>query len=271
MVQLDGRVALVSGASGGIGSAVADRLTADGASVVRSDLRAPVDGMACDVRDEASCARVVRQVLATHGHLDILVNVAGIGRASLVGNLDPSVWRDIIEVNLTGTFLLSQSALPALLETKGFDRQHGLGGRSASDAVQRGLLRLKRRRDHADQVDGYRTGPDGGTGQCGVPGLGGHPDAALLHPAGGSRSGPSGPGCFPMGRVIQPAEVAGAVAYLASDEAANVTGTTLVIDGAASALIEASDTVSVSTAERRTLPGRRPVTVPSRTTSWPAT
>ena len=112
MAHLDGRVALVSGASGGIGRAVADRLAADGASVVRSDVRVPVDGIVCDVRDEASCAQAVAQVLASYGQLDILINVAGIGMASLVGDLQPSVWREIIEVNLTGTFLLSQKALP---------------------------------------------------------------------------------------------------------------------------------------------------------------
>ena len=235
MAHLDGRVALVSGASGGIGTAVVDRLVADGASVVRSDVRAPADGIVCDVRDEASCARAVSQVLASHGQLDILVNVAGIGVASLVGNLEPSVWREIIEVNLTGTFLLSQQALPALLRTKGsIVNMASVAGLRATPynaaycASKGGVILLTKSM-------AIELAPAGRPGQRSVPGLGGHPHAAFLHPPRGGRSGPSGPGCFTHGGVIEPAEVASAVAYLASDEAANVTGTTLVIDGGASA------------------------------------
>ena len=119
MGRFDGRVALVSGAASGIGLAVSDRLEDEGAAVVRSDIHPIAGGIVCDVRDATSCAAAVASVLGDHGRLDILANVAGIGISRTIQDLDPTEWRDIIEVNLTGTFLLSQSALPALLETKG--------------------------------------------------------------------------------------------------------------------------------------------------------
>ncbi|HWF21215.1 MAG TPA: SDR family oxidoreductase, partial [Acidimicrobiales bacterium] len=119
MGRFDGRVALVSGAASGIGLAVSDKLEHEGAVVVRSDIHPIAGGIVCDVREASSCAAAVASVLGDHGRLDILANVAGIGISRTIQDLDPAQWRDIIEVNLTGTFLLSQSALPALLETKG--------------------------------------------------------------------------------------------------------------------------------------------------------
>jgi meso-butanediol dehydrogenase/(S,S)-butanediol dehydrogenase/diacetyl reductase len=235
MTHLADRVALVSGALGGIGGAVADRLVADGASVVRSDVHAPADGIACDVRDEASCARAVAQVLATHGQLDILVNVAGIGGASLVDTLEPSVWRDIIEVNLTGTFLLSQKALPALLETKGsIVNMASVAGLRATPynaaycASKGGVIMLTKSM-------AIELAPRGVRVNAVCPAAVDTPMLRSFTLPEGADLGLLARAASPMGSVINPTEVAGAVAYLASDEAAHVTGTTLVIDGAASA------------------------------------
>jgi NAD(P)-dependent dehydrogenase (short-subunit alcohol dehydrogenase family) len=110
---------LVSGAARGIGLATSDRLEEEGAVVVRSDLRPIPGGVVCDVREASSCAAAVAFVLEQHGRLDVLANVAGIGRARTIADWDPDEWRAILDVNLTGTFLLSQCALPALVETKG--------------------------------------------------------------------------------------------------------------------------------------------------------
>jgi NAD(P)-dependent dehydrogenase (short-subunit alcohol dehydrogenase family) len=235
MGRFDGRVALVSGAAGGIGAAVADRLATEGAEVVRCDLTETTDGIVCDVRDVDSCAAAVARALDEHGRVDILANVAGIGSASLIGEVTPDGWRQIIEVNLTGTFLLSQQALPALLETRGAIVNMGsVAGLRATPynaaycASKGGVIMLTKSMALELAGAGVRvnavcpasvdtpflrnfTVPEGA-------------DLKLLTRA-----------ASPMGRRIDPAEVAAAVAYLASDDAATISGTTLVIDGAASA------------------------------------
>ncbi len=173
--------------------------------------------------------------LERHGRLDVLANVAGVGRSRTIADMTPDEWREIIEVNLTGTFLLSQAALPALLESRGVIVNMGsVAGMRATPynaaycASKGGVIMLTKSMAIELARAGVRVNavcpasvdtpflrdfeiPDGA-------------DMSLLARA-----------ASPMGRVIDPAEVAAAVAYLASDEAATVSGTTLVIDGAASA------------------------------------
>ncbi len=235
MGRLDGSVALVSGAASGIGRAVAVRLAAEGATVVGCDVVGTSDGIVCDVRDAEACAAAVSTVLARHGRLDILANVAGIGISRLIGDLAPDEWRRVIDVNLTGTFLLSQAALPALLESKGSIVNMGsVAGLRATPynaaycASKGGVIMLTKSMALELAKAGVRVNavcpasvdtpflrnfelPDGA-------------DMALLTRA-----------ASPMGRLIDPDEVAGAVAYLASPDAATISGTTLVIDGAATA------------------------------------
>jgi NAD(P)-dependent dehydrogenase (short-subunit alcohol dehydrogenase family) len=239
MGRFQGRVALVSGAASGIGDAVSTRLADEGATVVRSDVRQgagdTVTDVVCDVRDPEACAAAVAYVLDTHGRLDILANVAGTGVSRMISDLTPEEWRLVIDVNLTGTFLLSQSALPALLESKGVIVNMGsVAGLRATPynaaycASKGGVIMLTKSMAIELAKAGVRVNavcpaavdtpflrnfrlPEGA-------------DMTLL-----ARSS------SPMGRVIDPAEVAAAVAYLASDDAATVSGTTLVIDGAATA------------------------------------
>ena len=235
MGRLDGRVALVSGAASGIGRAVAERLGAEGAQVVGCDL-ADRDGMVvCDVRDQSACVAAVGEALDRHGRLDILANVAGIGISRLIGELTPEEWRRVIDVNLTGTFLLSQAALPALLETRGtIVNMASVAGLRATPynaaycASKGGVIMLTKSMALELAKAGVRVNavcpasvdtpflrnfelPEGA-------------DMALLTRA-----------ASPMGRLVDPDEVAGAVAYLASADAATISGTTLVIDGAATA------------------------------------
>lgn len=235
MERFEERVALVSGAASGIGRAVADRLADEGAIVVRSDVQAVADGVVLDVTDPDSCAAVVAFVLETHGRLDVLANVAGIGLSRMIADLTPQEWRHVIDVNLTGTFLLSQSALPALLESRGVIVNMGsVAGLRATPynaaycASKGGVIMLTKSMAIELAKTGVRVNavcpaavdtpflrnfrlPEGA-------------DMSLL-----TRSS------SPMGRLIDPAEVAAAVAYLASDDAATISGTTLVIDGAATA------------------------------------
>jgi NAD(P)-dependent dehydrogenase (short-subunit alcohol dehydrogenase family) len=235
MGRFDGRVALVSGAASGIGLAVSDRLEDEGAAVVRSDIHPIAGGIVCDVRDATSCAAAVASVLGDHGRLDILANVAGIGISRTIQDLDPTEWRDIIEVNLTGTFLLSQSALPALLETKGTIVNMGsVAGMRATPynaaycASKGGVIMLTKSIAIELAKAGVRVNAVC-PASVDTPFLRGFElpegaDMSLLTRA-----------SSPMGRMIDPAEVAAAVAYLASDDAATISGTTLVIDGAATA------------------------------------
>jgi NAD(P)-dependent dehydrogenase (short-subunit alcohol dehydrogenase family) len=235
MGRFDGRVALVSGAASGIGLAVSDKLEHEGAVVVRSDIHPIAGGIVCDVRDASSCAAAVASALGDHGRLDILANVAGIGISRTIQDLDPAEWRDIIEVNLTGTFLLSQSALPALLETKGTIVNMGsVAGLRATPynaaycASKGGVIMLTKSMAIELAKAGVRVNAVC-PASVDTPFLRGFElpegaDMSLLTRA-----------SSPMGRMIDPAEVAAAVAYLASDDAATISGTTLVIDGAATA------------------------------------
>jgi NAD(P)-dependent dehydrogenase (short-subunit alcohol dehydrogenase family) len=235
MRRFEGRVALVSGGAGGIGAAVADRLEREGATVVRGDLVETDGGVVCDVSDARSCADAVSAVLAAHGALHVVANVAGIGFSRRIGEVTPEEWRRVIDVNLTGTFLLSQAALTPLLEARGvIVNMASVAGLRATPynaaycASKGGVIMLTKSMALELASQGVRVNavcpssvdtpflrgfalPDGA-------------DMALL-----SRS------ASPMGRVIDVAEVAAAVAYLASDDAATISGTTLVIDGAATA------------------------------------
>jgi len=235
MGRFDGKVALVSGAASGIGAAVVERLTEEGAVVVGCDLRA-TDGMVVsDVRDAASCTNAVETTLDRHGRLDVLVNVAGIGMARSISAMEPDEWRMVIDVNLTGTFLLSRSALAALLETKGNIVNMGsVAGLRATPynaaycASKGGVIMLTKSMAIELAKAGVRVNAVC-PGSVDTPFLRDfelpeNADMSLLVRA-----------ASPMGRVIDASEVAGAVAYLASDEAATISGTTLVIDGAATA------------------------------------
>lgn len=238
--RLSAKVALVSGAASGIGAAVAKRLADEGALVVGADLQ-PIEtseivaGIECDVTDPDSCAAAVAQTVERYKRLDILANVAGIGRSYRIDEMPLAEWKRILDVNLTGTFLLSQSALPSLLASKGsIVNMASVAGLRATPynaaycASKAGVILLTKSMAIELAAQGVRVNavcpasvdtpflrnfelPEGA-------------DLSLL-----TRS------ASPMGRTIDPAEVAAAVAYLVSDDAATVSGTTLVIDGAATA------------------------------------
>jgi NAD(P)-dependent dehydrogenase (short-subunit alcohol dehydrogenase family) len=235
MARFEGRVALVSGAASGIGRAVADRLADEGAAVVRADIAESPGGIICDVTDADSCNAAVAETLENHGQLDILANVAGIGVARMIGDVTPDEWRRVIEVNLTGTFLLSQSALPALLATKGAIVNMGsVAGLRATPynaaycASKGGVIMLTKSMAIELAKAGVRV-----NAVC--PASVDTPFLRNFQIPEGADMSLFARAASPMGRLIDSDEVAGAVAYLASDDARTISGTTLVIDGAASA------------------------------------
>lgn len=235
MTRFAGTVALVSGAASGIGAAVAARLREEGAEVVGCDVTSVDGGVECDVTDEAACRAAVAETLARHGRLDVLANVAGVAAGNRIEDVTADEWRRVIDVNLTGTFLLSQAALPALREATGtIVNMASVAGIQATPynaaycASKGGVILLTKSMALELAKAGVRVNAVC-PASVDTPFLRGFAlpadaDMQLL-----MRS------VAPMGRVIDPAEVAAAVAYLASGDAANVSGTTLVIDGAASA------------------------------------
>jgi NAD(P)-dependent dehydrogenase (short-subunit alcohol dehydrogenase family) len=122
-VKLDGRVALVTGGTQGIGAAIAAGLWAEGAEVVIADLNPPDGGIQADVSDEADVQRMVDEVVRRHGRLDILINNAGL-YASLpmrpFTEIPLEEWRQVMDVNVASMFLTCRAAVPVM-------REHGGG------------------------------------------------------------------------------------------------------------------------------------------------
>jgi len=113
MGKLDNRVAIVTGAAQGIGKAVADKLTDEGATVVGADIQAGTTKQT-DVSSEDAVKQLVEETVAEHGKLDVLVNVAAIVPFKAWDDIDFAEWRRIMAVNLDGTFLTNHYASKAM-------------------------------------------------------------------------------------------------------------------------------------------------------------
>ena len=132
--RFEDRVALVSGAASGIGRATAIRLASEGASVLCVDLQpealeetvkscteagSQVESSLCDVSDPAAIEALIQQGIDHFGKLDVLCNIAGILRMDHTHELELEAWNKVLQVNLTGTFLMCKAALPHLIESSG--------------------------------------------------------------------------------------------------------------------------------------------------------
>jgi len=234
--RFTGRRALVTGAGSGIGEAVARRLHAEGADVLLADragervralageLGGSARGLELDVRDEAAVADATRE-------LDVLANVAGIGSTTNAPDTPLAVWEDVLAVNATGTFLCCKHAIPgmvahgggAIVNMASVAGMIGLRDRAAYSASKGAVIALTRALaiDHVgDRVRVNAVCP----GTVDSPWV-----RRLVDEVGESLDALRAR--QPMGRLGTPEEIAEAVLYLASDQAAFVTGTAFVIDG----------------------------------------
>ena len=117
-LDLRDRVVVITGAARGIGRTLADRFVAEDARVVALDLAFdpdfPLEHVVCNVADPASVQQAIASVVETHGTIDVLVNNAGVNVDGLVADLQWDAWQRCMDVNLGGTFLMSQAVAPVM-------------------------------------------------------------------------------------------------------------------------------------------------------------
>ena len=240
MFDLTGRTALVTGATGGLGGAIARALHARGAKVALSGTRAEAlqalaaelgEGCAvlpCDLGERAQVEALASEAEAALGSLDILVNNAGITRDGLAVRMKDDDWDKVLAVDLTSGFVLIRAALKGMMRRR-YGRIIGITsvvgvtgnpGQANYAAAKAGMIGMSK--SLAGEIASR-----GITVNCIAPGFIESPMTDGLN----EKQKTAILGSVPAGRLGQSREIAAAVIYLASDEAAYVTGQTLHVNG----------------------------------------
>jgi 3-oxoacyl-[acyl-carrier protein] reductase len=243
MKRFEGKIALVTGASRGIGEAIARRLAGEGATVVAAArsadaLEKVVSSIAAaggkafvlalDLADPASIESGVRAALAAHGQIDVLVNNAGVTEDNLILRMSRDAWDRVLATNLTGVFLLTQAVVKSMVRKRygrivnvtsivGLMGNAGQANYAASKAGLVGLTKSVARELASRNVTCNAVAP-GFITTAMTEKMTDEARAALT-------------GQIPLDRLGSADDVAAAVAYLASDEAAYVTGHVLNVSG----------------------------------------
>ena len=242
MTRFEGKVALVTGASRGIGRAITAMLAAQGATVVaaaRGDNAAATveairaaggraEALSLDVTDAEAAVAAVQGVVATHGRLDILVNNAGITRDQLMLRMKRADWDEVIATNLTAAFVLCQAALKPMLKQRGgrivaissVVGQMGNAGQANYAASKAGLIGFCK--SLAREV-----GSRSVTVNVVAPGF----VETDMTKAVNEETQKQWAAQIPLGRLGSPDDIAAAVCFLASDEASYITGQVLAVNG----------------------------------------
>ena len=240
MSKLEGQIALVTGASRGIGKAIAEKLKADGATVIGTAtteggaekiseyLGDGGKGMCLNVTDADSVAAVIKQIETDFGNVSILVNNAGITRDTLLMMMKDEQWADIIDTNLTSIFRLSKAVLRKMMKARtgriinigsvvGSTGNPGQTNYSAAKAGLLGFTKSLAREIGSRNITVNAIAP-GFIDTDMTKELAEEQKAALI-------------GSVPLGRLGDPADIASAVSFLAGPEASYITGETLHVNG----------------------------------------
>jgi NAD(P)-dependent dehydrogenase (short-subunit alcohol dehydrogenase family) len=233
-MRFAGKVALVTGAASGIGAATAQRFTDEGADVVGLDIAGDGDKvLRCDVSDPGSVRAAIDEASRRHGGIDVVVNAAGVMHFNRIADVTIEEWQRHLAVNLTGPFLISQAALPSLLERRGcivtVASNAGIEGQpynAAYCASKGGVVLLMKSLAVELAKSGVRV-------NCICPG---GVDTPLIAGAAASIPADADPKLMDrlnslIPRWIAPAEIAELIAFIASDAAASMTGAAIMIDG----------------------------------------
>ena len=242
-IDLSGRIAVITGGAQGIGFATAQRFLASGASVVLWDMdtarlaqavaelsaAGPASGMTVELTDEASVAAATAATLARHGRIDILVNNAGItGGNAPTWQLSPAVWRQVVEVNLIAPFLTCRAVVPQMI-AQGYGRivniasvagKEGNPTASHYSASKAGLIGLTKSlgKELATQGVLVNAVAPAAARTAIFDQMAPEHIAYML-------------GKIPMGRLVDVAEVAAMVAWLASEDCSFSTGAVFDLSG----------------------------------------